>query len=38
MERIIMDNQAAQHIQAYIEYDQIVGNADNGQMMSESEF
>lgn len=30
-----MDSQAAKHVQAYLEYDQIVGNADNGQMMSE---
>lgn len=33
-----MDSQAAKHIQAYIEYDRIVGNADGGQMMSEEEF
>lgn len=25
-------------IDAYIEYDRIVGNADGGQMMSEQEF
>ena len=33
-----MDGQAAQHVQAYIEYNNIVGNADNGKMMSEKEF
>ena len=38
MERLAFDNQAAKHIQAYIEYEQIVGGADNGKMMSEAEF
>lgn len=38
MERIVMDNQAAKHIQAYVEYNNIVGNADGGKMMSEQEF
>ena len=38
VERQKMDGQAAKHIQAYIEYDQIVGNNDNGKMMSDKEF
>ena len=38
MERLHFDNNAAKHIQAYIEYEQIVGGADNGKMMSEAEF
>ncbi len=38
MERLVMDGQAAKHIQAYIEYEQIVGNADGGKIMSEKEF
>ena len=33
-----MDGQAAKHIQAYIEYNNIVGNDDGGKMMSEKEF
>lgn len=39
MENVIrVNNQAAQHIQAYIEYRNIVGDADNGKMMSEKEY
>jgi hypothetical protein len=38
VERIMMDGQAAKHIEAYLEYDRIVGNADGGKMMSEAEF
>ena len=34
----MMDNQAAKHVQAYIDYQNIVGNADGGKMMSEAEF
>ena len=34
----MMDNQAAKHVQAYIEYEQIVGGADGGKLMSEAEF
>jgi len=30
-----MDNQAAKHIDAYVEYNNIVGNADGGKMMNE---
>ena len=33
-----MTGQAAKHVQAYIEYEQIVGSADGGKMMSEAEF
>ncbi len=33
-----MNGDAAKHVQAYIEYEQIVGNADGGKMMSEAEF
>jgi hypothetical protein len=35
MDRIVMDNQAAKHIDAYVEYNNIVGNADGGKMMNE---
>lgn len=38
MERLVMNADAAKHVQAYIEYEQIVGNADGGKMMSEAEF
>ena len=38
MDRLVMDNQAARHVDAYIEYNNIVGNADGGKMMSEKEF
>ena len=30
MERLIMNNEAGRHIDAYIEYNNIVGNDDNG--------
>lgn len=33
-----MDGQAARHVQAYIEYNNIVGHDDGGQLMSEAEF
>ena len=38
MERIVMNGDAAKHVQAYLEYEQIVGNADGGKMLSEKEF
>ena len=38
MERLQFSSENAKHIQAYIEYEQIVGNADGGKMMSEAEF
>lgn len=38
VERLVIKNEAAKHVQAYIEYDRIVGNADGGKMMSEAEF
>ena len=38
VERIMMTGEAAKHVQAYIEYDNIVGKADGGKMMSEAEF
>ena len=38
MERIVMDGDASRHVNAYIEYNNIVGNADGGNMMSEEEF
>ena len=38
MERIYMDGQAAKHLQAYIEYDNIVGGYDGGKMMNDQEF
>lgn len=33
-----MNGDAAKHVQAYIEYEQIVGHNDGGKMMSEKEF
>ena len=33
-----MTSQAANHVQAYLEYEAIVGGADGGKMMSEKEF
>jgi len=33
-----MNGDAAKHVQAYIEYEQIVGSADGGKLMSEKEF
>ena len=38
VERLLINNDAAKHVQAYIEYDRIVGGADGGKMMSEAEF
>ena len=38
MERLVMDGQAGRHVDAYIEYNNIVGNDDGGVMMSEAEF
>ena len=38
VERLHMGGDAAKHVQAYIEYERIVGNADGGKMMSEAEF
>ena len=38
MERLVMDGNAARHVQAYIEYDRIVGMDDGGEAMSEKEF
>jgi hypothetical protein len=38
VERVVLNNEAAKHVQAYIEYDRIVGNADGGKMMSDAEF
>jgi len=38
MERLHIGGDAAKHVAAYIEYEQIVGSADNGKMMSEKEF
>ena len=38
MERIVMNSDASKHVQAYLEYEQIVGNADGGKMMNEKEF
>lgn len=38
MERIQLDNSAARAVQAYIEYHNIVGNADGGKLLSEQEY
>jgi hypothetical protein len=35
MERLHFDNHAAQSVDAYFEYHNIVGNADGGRMFSE---
>ena len=37
-ERLTFDSQAAQHVQAYIDYVNIVGDNDGGKLMSEKEF
>ena len=37
-ERLVIGGEAARHVQAYIEYEQIVGTDDGGRMMSEAEF
>ena len=38
MERIHLDNKAAEAVQAYIEYENIVGGADGGKMLSPAEY
>lgn len=38
MERITLDSKAAQAVQAYIEYENIVGAADGGKMLSPDEY
>ena len=38
VERLVFTGDASKHVQAYLEYDRIVGNADGGKMMSEAEF
>ena len=38
VERLHMDSQAAKHVQAYLEYEQIVGVDDGGVAMSDAEF
>jgi hypothetical protein len=37
-ERIIISNDNQKHIQAYIDYKNIVGDDDGGKMMSDKEF
>lgn len=37
-ERLNFGGDAAKHVQAYLEYEAIVGNDDGGKMMSEAEF
>ena len=37
-ERLHIKNDAAKHVQAYIDYNNVVGKADGGKMMSEQEF
>lgn len=37
-ERIVINNDAAKHLQAYLEYDTLVGGYDNGKLMSEQEY
>lgn len=38
MERIQLDNSAARAVQAYIEYENIVGGADGGKLLSPEEY
>ncbi len=38
MERLVMGGQAGKHVDAYLDYVNIVGNADGGKMMNEREF
>jgi len=38
MERIHLDNKAAEAVQAYIEYEHIVGGADGGKLLSPQEY
>ena len=38
MERLVLDGMAGKHVDAYINYENIVGNADGGKMMNEKEF
>lgn len=38
MDKITINNQGVNSIQAYIEYKKIVGNDDNGKLMSEKQF
>jgi len=38
MERLVMDGMGQKHVDAYIEYNNIVGDDDGGVMMSEAEF
>ena len=38
MERLIIPKENEKHIQAYLEYRNIVGDDDNGKLMSEAEF
>lgn len=38
MERLIIAKENEKHIQAYLEYKKIVGDDDNGKLMSEAEF
>ena len=33
-----MTNQSANHVQAYLEYEAIVGGADGGKLMTDKEF
>lgn len=37
-ERLIFDSQAAKNVDAYLEYVNIVGDADGGKMMNEREY
>ena len=37
-ERLVIGGEAARHVQAYLEYEQIVGTDDGGRVMSEAEF
>eukprot|EP00854_Cymbomonas_tetramitiformis_P007570 gene7570-9015_t len=37
-ETLRINSEAANHVQAYLEYERIVGHADNGQLLSEEEY
>ena len=38
MERVVIQSQTAKHLDAYLEYNNIVGNADGGKTMNEQEY
>ena len=37
-ERLVVQGDQARHVQAYVEYRNLVGSDDGGRMMSEAEY